>query len=313
MYKWDADVVNDATIELLNLRKRGLSSPPTNADQEASYQEIQRLIREGRNEQAIKVFRKYLATDAVPAQKTVTALIQLCYNLPEEMLAEARALLRIAQARGAQVDKGIISAMSHAVRYEAAVCKGNYAQLAKMVLAAYDYMDYNALGVNHHVTVAAVHKLWITKDAVGVVYIANEVFKTQWGRKVKWPIELLDILLQSYISLVDIKGVQWIVEQIVAWDIVPDTHIVDVLRTGRSRFRSPVALEEIEEALRKCRDLMEMKRTESVEQAGTVLKAMKDHQIMAQERARRHGMRKEEKAERAAIMKESELRADPYD
>ncbi|KAK6342970.1 hypothetical protein TWF718_008350 [Orbilia javanica] len=137
----------------------------------------------------------------------------------------------------------------------------------KLLAEIYQFYHKHDLKNPHHPLMVSISVLYSRKQYQKVVDTMRAVASSEWGRKIKFDIVALTILLKAYMSLRDERGVQWIIDHVLRRSMDVDTEFMKILKEEKKVPLATFALDWgdtqrtiLSDSIKQCEAMVERKK-----------------------------------------------------
>ncbi|KAL7275769.1 hypothetical protein RUND412_001277 [Rhizina undulata] len=238
--------------------------------------QMEDAIRQGRPHQAIAEFMGILASGSTASPKIARLAVQACLKIPENERDLSLKLLRIAQERRIRVNRAVYEITIESIEQSVPDSTQPVADAMNQLKAAYTFLESNILPISHHVCSTTARILLDYGNATGAIYVMREVLKSPWARKAPWGIEAFTVMLRAYTVLWDLQGIEWVVNSLGNFQVLPDLQFYFYLKLAKRQAKSMDDQFFFRELRRRCEKIEEGLKAAAVPRAVKIVEAMID-------------------------------------
>ncbi|KAF3162772.1 hypothetical protein TWF225_008048 [Orbilia oligospora] len=270
-------------------------------------------IRELQPLESLKIFQSYISQSLRPSQHLLilalksVLLLPARPNYPPKATADEKTqlkfnhnraksqtlnqILELSAKNGLEIHTALSesawSFLSAAYGYRALKVKSKLSPILltppteKILAEIYGFYHKHDLKNPHHPLMVSISVLYNRKQYQKIVDIMRAVASSEWGRKTKFDIVALTILLKAYMSLRDERGVRWITDHVIGRNMDVDQEFMKVLKEEKKMPLAAFALDwadtektSMAENVRRCGEMMERKRGIKERNSGFILEML---------------------------------------
>ncbi|KAK6504289.1 hypothetical protein TWF506_002493 [Arthrobotrys conoides] len=211
-----------------------------------------------------------------PQNATASERTQLKFNHNQAKSQTLNQILELSAKHGLEIHTALSdsawSFLSAAYGYRVSKSKSKISSILltppteKVLAEIYEFYHKYDLKNPHHPLMISISVLYNRKQYQKIVDIMRAVASSEWGRKTKFDIVALTILLKAYVSLRDERGVRWITDHVIGRNIDVDKEFMKVLKEEKKMPLAAFALgwseterTSLAESVRRCEEMVERK------------------------------------------------------
>ncbi|KAF2497320.1 hypothetical protein BU16DRAFT_559073 [Lophium mytilinum] len=198
-------------------------------------------LNQGKHEEVVNHYSRLLDKGLLGSQVAMEVAVEAALRSFNGDASKAAPIIDRAQELGMDVRRAQAPILHHRIISSNMSSR----EIHDVVFACFRNRSEGNLPPPHYIAVVAAHNLVHRMQPRAAVTLLIDVYLSSWAREMPVDIRFMTMFLYAYGCINNLRGIQWVVQNVLDGEMRIDRHFIDNLKQARRKSRKTLALQSL--------------------------------------------------------------------